>query len=239
MFLHIPKTGGLSLRQTLLRHCAPGASFRIIHQIDDAARFARLPLERRRAIRLIEGHMYYGIHQHVPSPCVYITILRDPVARIRSYYNYVCRSKWHFLHSRITGDNLTLRDCIEQRITVELDNYMTRSLSSLEYVNVPFGQVDERMYVAARAHLESIAIVGTTDRMGLLYRTLASMICIPLESPPHINRSDGPCFPDRDGTDKAICEFNTYDRMLYDDAVRLAQSRAGTMGIEDQEPAAL
>lgn len=234
VFLHIPKTGGMSVRQTLLRYCAPETTFRIIHQVDDSSRFAALPLERRGEMRLIEGHMYYGIHEYVPRPCVYTTLLRDPVARVRSFYSYVCRSKWHFLYSRIATGKLSLRECIEQRITVELDNYMTRSLTALEYVNVPFGRVDERMYLIARAHLESIAIVGTTDRMDLLYRTLAHMIHLPPESPPHINQStpsDVLPHTDRGELDELIREHSRYDLMLYEYAAQLALRRAAAMGI--------
>ena len=233
VFLHIPKTGGLSLRQSLLQYCNTDTTFRIIHQVDDSARFAALPPQRRRAMRLIEGHMYYGIHEHVPNPCTYITLLRDPVARIRSFYSYVCRSKWHFLHSHIVSGKLSLRECIERQVTVELDNYMTRSLTSLDYVDVPFGMVDEKMYLIARAHLESISIIGTTDNMNLLYRTLACMISLPAESPSHINRSAPSHDLDKTGTDQFISELNNYDFMLYEYAIQLAHSRAVAMGILD------
>jgi hypothetical protein len=124
---------------------------------------------------------------------------------------------------------------MEQRITVELDNYMTRSLTSLEYVNVPFGLVDERMYLIARAHLESISIVGTTDNMNLLYRTLALMIHLPAEPPPHINQSSpSNVFQqgDQSEIDDFIREHNQYDLMLYEYATQLAQRRAAAIGIQ-------
>lgn len=235
VFVHIPKTGGLSLRQTLLGSCTVGTTFRIIHQVDDAARFAALPLERRRAMELVEGHMYYGLHEYLPRPCTYITLVREPVARVRSFYRYVCQSRWHFLYPRIAAEGMTLRDCIERKLTVELDNYMTRSLTSLDYVHVPFGGVNDEMFAIAKAHLDSIALVGTTDNMSLLYAMLTTVLGFPVAQIPHINKS-APSFEERDGAaalNDLVLSHNHYDRLLYEYAVSLIKRRAHSWGLAD------
>ena len=44
-----------------------------------------IPLERRRRARAVTGHLHYGVHRHMPQTCEYITMLRDPVARVVSH----------------------------------------------------------------------------------------------------------------------------------------------------------
>ena len=35
------------------------------------------------------GHLYYGVHQHIPGDCIYFTTVRDPVERVLSCYDAV------------------------------------------------------------------------------------------------------------------------------------------------------
>jgi hypothetical protein len=230
IFLHIPKTGGISLRDTLLASCQHDRVFRILHPIDDHFKLAALAASDRAALQLVEGHMYYGAHELIPRPCAYITILRDPIARIRSFYSYVRRNDWHHLYARITRDNLTLPGCFGVGLTVELDNFMTRALTSLDYIHIPFGGVTEQMFQVARAHLDSCAIVGTTDRLPLMYRMLTTVLGLPSAEPPHLNRSTGDELgpPPDDSLRALILEHNRFDQRLYEHAAALAERRAST-----------
>jgi hypothetical protein len=228
IFVHIPKTGGISLRETLLASYASDRVFRILHPIDDQNTLAGKPLADRARLELVEGHMYYGVHELIPRPCTYITILREPVARIRSFYSYVRRNDWHHLYARIQHERLSLADCIRVGLTVELDNFMTRALTGLHNIHVPFGGVTEAMFHEARAHLDSCAVVGTTDRLPLMYAMLARVLGLPAATPPHLNSST----PEELGADPddelraQIAEHNRFDHLLYEHARAIAERRA-------------
>jgi hypothetical protein len=228
IFLHIPKTGGISLRDTLLASCVPDRVFRILHPIDDQNALAALPSSERAAFQMVEGHMYYGVHELIPRPCAYLTILREPLARIRSFYSYVRRNDWHHLHARIHQESLSLADSFRVGLTVELDNFMTRALTGLHNIHVPFGGVTEAMFHEARAHLDSCAVVGTTDRMPLLYAMLSRVLGLVAGTPPHLNGST----PEQlgaaadDELRALILRHNRFDQLLYEHARRIADRRA-------------
>jgi hypothetical protein len=228
IFVHIPKTGGISLRDTLLASCDPQRVFRILHPIDDQNALAAKPVADRAGLDLVEGHMYYGVHELIPRPCSYITVLREPVARIRSFYSYIRRNDWHHLFARVQQEGLSLADCFRVRLTVELDNFMTRALTGLHNIHVPFGRVTEEMFHEARAHLDACAVVGTTDRLPLMYAMLDRVLGLPAGAPPHLNSSTAAELGDApdDELRELIGRHNTFDQRLYEHARAIADRRA-------------
>ena len=53
------------------------------------------------------GHVFYGVHEHIPQPTEYITVLREPIARVVSMYNHVLRRPEHRCTTRSrVGDGL-------------------------------------------------------------------------------------------------------------------------------------
>lgn len=161
VFLHIPKTGGISLRELFLR-ASGGPSFRIIHPIDDLERLRAKPEEFRAQVRLVEGHLYYGVHELLPNPCLYATMLRDPVERVLSYYSFVREYRGHHLYAQVAG--MSLGECLRARLTIETDNFMVRALTSIRNVHVEYGRVTRAMLDEAAANLETFAAVGLTER---------------------------------------------------------------------------
>jgi hypothetical protein len=238
IFLHIPKTAGISLRRVLIDATAPHRAFRIIVPIDDHDRLAALPRQDRAALALVEGHMYYGVHEILPLPCHYITMLRDPVERVLSYYSFVREWKEHHLHGVFKG--LSLAECIDRRLTVELDNFQVRALTDLSHVGIPFGGITCGMLVQARAHLDGFAFVGLTEKYD---RSLA-LLCrrfgwshAPRE---HLNATaQRTRREDLDaGTLQRILDANRLDVELYAYASRLFEARAAAAAIPDQAAAA-
>lgn len=236
--MHVPKTGGISLRQTLLEAVGERPRFRILHPINDAARLAAMPVARRRSLALVEGHMYHGAHEFIPRTCEYLTLLRDPVPRIRSFFAYVSRESWHPFHATIRQEGLTLADLYARRLTTELDNYMTRSLTSLAYAEVPFGGVTDEMYALAKANLDAMHLVGLTERLADFYALLCSHLGWTLRTPPHLNRTSEPArHTDHATSDEARAEaeliltHNRYDLALYRHAAELLDRRMRSAGL--------
>ena len=229
VFIHIPKTAGMSLRETLLANRAPHPSHRILHPIDDYRALAAMPAEYRRALGLIEGHQYFGAHELVEQPCHYLTMLRDPLERILSYYSFVRSWEPHHLHRTINDGALTLLDCLRGKLTVELDNFQVRSLTSLRRIHIPFGGVTRSMLDEAKAHLDTFAAVGLTDRFAESVDHFCSVFGWPRSPITTINVS-----PRRvrhqdldDSTLDAIRASNDLDQELYEHARLLFAARIG------------
>lgn len=238
-FLHIPKTGGQSLRHTLLRAAGPRRS-EWLDGPGDVQRLAALSVEVRRSLAYVDGHVYFGLHQVLPRPCLYATLLRHPVDRVASLYDYVRSSDWHHLYPAIHEQDLSLIDCLRRGLTVELDNFMTRTLAGHEYAGVPFGGVTGAMLDLARSHLESCALVGTTERLAESYSLLPAALGVRAGPPPHLNPSPL-AHRHRPSPEAAhaILERNRYDLDLFERADELLSARLQASGLLHSKAAAV
>ena len=92
-FLHVPKTAGTALRRVLAEQYGPDRVLELYHGIgaDDVERLRRMEARDWQQVRAVAGHMEYGIHELIPFPVRYVTMLRDPVDRIVSHYSYRAR----------------------------------------------------------------------------------------------------------------------------------------------------
>ncbi|MGF1514702.1 MAG: sulfotransferase family 2 domain-containing protein [Elainellaceae cyanobacterium] len=93
IFLHIPKAAGTTMASILRAHYGSEASYRT--RMHAFAHLQTLPEAERRRLRLIHGHMPFGLHKHLPQPAVYVTLLRHPVERVISHYYFVLKSPSH------------------------------------------------------------------------------------------------------------------------------------------------
>ena len=97
IFLHIPKVGGSTISKIIERQYRPRNIFhvrdnssqkRIQNCVDE---FKVLPVAEKERIKVLMGHMGFGLHNFLPQPSVYFTLLRDPVERVISYYYFILR----------------------------------------------------------------------------------------------------------------------------------------------------
>jgi hypothetical protein len=88
IFTHVPKTGGTSLRGVLGRHYPASHSMHIKKRdnYNNARSILTQPKAQRDALRLIAGHLSYGIHPYLDGPSIHVTLLRHPVKRLISDY---------------------------------------------------------------------------------------------------------------------------------------------------------
>src|SRR5687767_997581 len=102
LHLHLPKTGGTTLNEILARPCAPGEYVALGPDVHGAIENLRSWSDERRAeVRVVQGHLPYGLHEIFPQPHTYVTLLREPVDRVLSFYFYVARSEGHYLNVRL------------------------------------------------------------------------------------------------------------------------------------------
>jgi hypothetical protein len=176
IFLHIGKTAGSTLRQVIRRNYRsadilkaqrPGGPREAT--LED---FARIPESRRAVARLVMGHTIFGVHELVPGPSTYVTVVREPVKLVLSQYRFVLRRPYHRFHQRVTSQGMGLADYIRSGMSIEVDNGQTRAIAG--DTSTPFGQCTEEMLRRAKRNIEEyFSVAGLTERFDetlLLFR---------------------------------------------------------------------
>ena len=161
IFLHIPKTAGTTLNRILEWQYNPVSIFTVDpHRIRaTVARFKKFPEQRRRRFRVVRGHLLYGIHEFLPQGATYITMLRDPVARVLSTYAFILRRPLHPLHRKLKAGRLGVEDLV--RMTPHRQNLQCRFISGIGVGP----DCDERVLEVAKENLtRAFRIVGLCER---------------------------------------------------------------------------
>lgn len=153
IFLHIPKAAGSTLNKILDKQYPANATFQIHGGAIERSisSFKRMSQEEKVKLQCLRGHQPFGLHEWLPQPSTYITLLRDPVERLISHYYYVMRREPHFLHDDAEG--MSLEEYAGSDLSPELSNQQTRMLA---------GGVEE--LELAKRNLEHFTVAGTVER---------------------------------------------------------------------------
>lgn len=162
IFLHIPKAAGSTLHSVLERHYNR-RNYCTISIPEQLETFKKLPEEVRQHIKLLKGHMPFGMDRYLFGPTKYITLLRNPTERIVSYYYYVKYHPSHYLH-RYLAEGMGLAEFAGAGLTGEMDNGQVRLLSGHDQ-DIPCGACSHSLLATAKRNLEqSFAVAGLTER---------------------------------------------------------------------------
>jgi hypothetical protein len=121
IFLHLPKTGGTTLRSIVRRQYPRG----VICETPPTP-CLDLPAAERARVRVLQGHVPFGAHAWLAVPVDYVTMLREPVDRLVSLYHYARHKPGNPLHPLARA--LSLRDFAASGHPETLD-HQTRLLS--------------------------------------------------------------------------------------------------------------
>jgi hypothetical protein len=125
--------------------------------------FAALPEEVRGRPKLIMGHTVFGLHEFIPNPSVYISMVRKPRDLVVSQFRYVVRTSGHRHHQIVASERLSIEDYVRSGISLEMDNSQTRAIAGDR--DTPFGACTNTMLESAKRNIEgSFAVVGLTER---------------------------------------------------------------------------
>lgn len=174
LHLHVPRTGGISVGRALTAALGTREIVRTHKRSDLAA-----AIERGADIGLVSGHYPWGLHELLPDH-VYFIVVRDPVERVLSLYNFVRSVPVHPRHKLFSAH--TLEDLLKRPMLRRFfSNGQVRQIGAWQRGAEPLGPP-----VMARAweHLcQDDVVVTLTDRIddGLL--RLGQRIGMPI--PPH------------------------------------------------------
>jgi Galactose-3-O-sulfotransferase len=255
IFLHIHKTAGTTLNRILDWQYNPFSIFTIdpYNIRATADRFKSLPEQRRRRLEVVRGHLFYGIHKYLPQGGNYITMLREPVARLLSTYYFILRRPLHPLHWKFKNERLGVRDLI--RLTPNRQNLQCKFIAGvgrIQDVEVqaqpgqanPENVSDERLLEIAKQNLSrSFRVVGLTERFqeSLLLMATQFHWRIPFYEKRKVSKTRKTIEP---GLVDFIREQNRLDVELYEfgkrlfennlrengESIRAAMTSQGSMG---------
>lgn len=167
-FLHIPKCAGTTLTEEIIKKKFKPHQLIIFYQQGTQELIRRLkemPLREQKKIKCIAGHFAFGIHHfYTARPVTYITLLRDPVERVISHYYYVLRRTDHYLHNTVHEKKYSLKEYLENKLSVELNNGQTRILAGIGW-GAQFGQCTPAMLDQAKENLHNyFSVVGISEQ---------------------------------------------------------------------------
>jgi hypothetical protein len=220
VFNHIPKTAGMSFHRFIEMN-VPKDSVAQFYTINNRDRLVNLTSKEQMFLWAIVGHLpfsYFSTAQ-LEKSTVHVTVLRDPVERIVSFYHYIRRNQEHYLHAKLVNENLSLTDFVQQKLTLECDNLQVRYLCSSDLSGIPIGSCTRDMLAEAMSNVEnSFAVVGLKERfddtLTLMARTFDWKVP---RKKIRINYSgDDRAVHDIDkSTRNAIAKINHLDEELY------------------------
>lgn len=201
IFLHIPKTGGTSLRPVI--RDVFGGQFKV-RGVSGRSKFGNWhnPGPQILEAHAWHDHMSFGFHRLLSKEVPYFTIVRDPIAKEVS----------KFCHSS------TLRDRgLTPFTSYNPDWGMTFLLSGCRKNNQPY-MTALHVNQALRNMKNHFLYAGNTEDMDKLGLWMRDEMGWPIELPlPHVNKAN----PEVTVTEEEIAEIREHpfvklDQMLYD-----------------------
>jgi len=172
-FLHIPKTAGSTLHKIIERQYSCDEIF-TIHgvnpqkHIDEFKKWS--PVDKNR-IKVVKGHMNFGLHESMTKSATYITMLRNPIDRAISTYYYVLRSPSHHLHEYVTSKKISLKEFVVEGLFTDMDNGQTRRLCGVSvgqfsgYKEVKFGECSPDLLEEAKNNINQyFSVIGIQEK---------------------------------------------------------------------------
>ncbi len=228
IYMHIPKCGGTTLNNVLENNFDEDKRYYVNPKNISSSKRQLGGIENKSSIRLLHGHLCYGWHKLLPKKCMYFTVIRDPIERVVSQYNYVRfrDDHSHYLSEIVNEKKMSIKDYVRSGICDEVNNGMVRLLSGVEDIvqepygesSIPYGTNDKTLLERALENVDRhFAFVGLQehfDKSLLLLRERLSLDTVTYRRQNTGRRHYDKVHPDDDDRE-VIREYNELDIKLY------------------------
>ena len=181
IFLHIQKTGGITIQRIFRRKLGNSLLSRLINLRNEPEKFAAIEdmlANKTFDDRYLIGHFCYGIDRYLPQPSTYMAFLRDPVSRIISLYHYSKNNSTAYYHQQAVEKSL--EEFALNTPLMELDNGQVRFIAGDKsdcFINrTLIGHCDNNLLEQAKSNLNNnFSFIGITeefDRSLLLLKQI-------------------------------------------------------------------
>lgn len=159
IFLHVPKSAGTTLNRLIEWEY----SLFEMYSVDPVffrwsrARLWRLPQRRLKRFRVFKGHMPFGLHEVLPQPATYITVMRGAVERVISAYFFMKNYVLHPNYWKFRREGWTLEDFVRRS---PRENVQTKMIAGADY-DAP---CTAETLLKAKENLQYFSVIGLTER---------------------------------------------------------------------------
>jgi hypothetical protein len=234
IFVHISKTAGSTLHSIIEKQYPPE---NLVHLKgkpyirDTIETFIHAPDEEKTNIRLLTGHIHYGIHAYLPQNATYFSLLRNPTDRIVSDYYYILRTPTHPRYNIMTQNKMSIKDYIDAGFVTA--NAQTKILAGMMFQNET--DCTQKTLDTAIQNIEKdFAVVGLTERFDetlLLFKNAFGW-----DNISYVKRNvtkNRPKVSELNSVDlEALNRLNEFDNQLYDYVKRRFNQQIRAMGLE-------
>lgn len=246
IFLHIPKAAGLTLHHLLEMQFAPEETFATCntprHPHNDLTHFEALSHEQLAKIRLLNGHMGFGLHRHLPRQAFYVTFLRDPVERVLSHYSFERTLPDSPVYAYLQSGEMDLKDYVRHYTeAASMDNLQTRMIAG-NWHKRGHGPCTQEMLEKAKCNLrERFAVVGLAEEFDASYLLLRRLFAFRGVYYRRHNKTRKRIRRDHISADELdlIRQHNRFDLELYPYARKLFETQVRRLGYSFQLELAL
>jgi len=200
IFVHVAKTGGLSLRNAIKT-----PSTLVVPHTAKLSEWG----ERASKADIVVGHIPYGLHNHLVDgrEYDYMTILRHPVERVLSKYYYTTNLA---VRGSCVGDFMT------GQFSNVLSNLMVKHLCGFGLLYT--GRVTGADYRTAMENLATFKYIGFTRELGKLFKKIKTDYNLSGELG-HTNKTRNNRVETTSEADiNCILQYNQWDLKLYNEA---------------------
>ncbi len=187
VFSHIPKTAGTSLESYL--HQAFTLKDILNVNAPDLNRLPQCVYLKNKFPKFITGHhpIHGMLYQLLPDrKVVHISMMREPVTRVISYYNYLASRNYHALHQQVK--DLSFDEFIHRQDMVELHNGQAKRMAG--YLHTDQTIKDSELYRKAKHVVDHcFSLIGVTEHFKQFHQLIARLCGVSFHHLPPINRS--------------------------------------------------